>query len=151
MAQTEPKTDNRNVVEVTMSVEEARQVVWQGRGPRKPIGELLDAEIITYRDLGWAVKKAYNPQVREAAWTLLTWAKGQPIAQEVSLSDAAGRYGSEVIEEIAISETKSWTSLQNWQSFLDSSVDLFQCLSCMQFRVLYRIYCSCPHKESIFR
>ncbi len=94
MAQVESITDSKRiVVELTMTVEEARKVIWQGGGPREPIGLLLDNNQIGYRDLAWAVDKAYNPRVRAAARTLLANWLGQPATIE-----ATRRFGPEVIE-----------------------------------------------------
>ena len=52
--QTEPKKDSKQVVvELTMTLEEARQVIWQGtRAPREPMGELLDSKQIDQWRLG---------------------------------------------------------------------------------------------------
>ena len=72
MAQAElTKDPKRIVVELTMTVEEARKVIWQGRGPREPMGSLLDNDQIDHRDLTWAVDRAYKPEVRAAARTML--------------------------------------------------------------------------------
>lgn len=51
--QTESVADSKRViVELTMTVEEARKVIWQGRGPHEPMGNLLDNNQIDRRDLG---------------------------------------------------------------------------------------------------
>ena len=88
--QTEQKIDsNQVVVELTMTLEEARQVIWQGDGPREPIGKLLDEEAITYRDLAWSVAHAYRPQVREASRTLLANLIGQTSLGEEKIPHGA--------------------------------------------------------------
>jgi len=83
----------------------ARAVIWQGRGPRAPMGELLDAGMITARDLAWAAQDAYQAPVRAAARTLLAaWLAGlapvDPLpAPGTSATPSAEslRYGPEVI------------------------------------------------------
>lgn len=91
--QTESVADSKRViVELTMTVEEARKVIWQGRGPHEPMGNLLDNNQIDRRDLAWAVDKAYKPEVRAAARTLLANWIGQPATLE-----ATRRYGPEVV------------------------------------------------------
>jgi hypothetical protein len=93
MPQAESSEDpKRIIVDLTMSLADARQVEWQGSGPREPIGELLDSGRITYRDLAWAVKSASNPQMRAAAQTLLAHWLGQPTTLE-----GVRRYGPEVV------------------------------------------------------
>ncbi len=94
MAQVENAKDSKQViVNLTMTVEEARQVIWQGGGPREPVGHLLDTNQIGYRDMAWAVDKAYSPRVRAAARTLLAYWLGEPATLE-----ATRRFGPEVIE-----------------------------------------------------
>ncbi len=79
MAQAEQKKDAKQVVvELTMSLEEARQVIWQGtRAPREPIGKLFDSKQLDRGDLAWAVDAGYDPKFREAARTLLAHSIGQ--------------------------------------------------------------------------
>ncbi len=94
MTNTQDKhTAKRIVVDLTMTVEEARQVIWTGRGPRESIGKLLETNVITCRDLAWAVRGAYSPQMRAASRTLLADLLGKPETVE-----ATHRYGPEVIE-----------------------------------------------------
>ena len=94
MPQTEALKDSKHiVVELPMTVEEARQIIWQGRGPREPIGGLLDSKLLDRGDLAWASDKAYDPQVKKAALTLLADLLGKPATLE-----ATQRYGPEVIE-----------------------------------------------------
>jgi hypothetical protein len=94
MAQVETtKESKRIVVDLTMSVEEARKVIWTGRGPHEPMGNLLDSHQIDAGDLAWAIDKAYNPQVRAAAQALLANWLGKPATIE-----ATRRFGPEVIE-----------------------------------------------------
>jgi hypothetical protein len=94
MAQIENAKDSKQViVNLTMTVAEARQVIWQGRGPREPMGSLLDNNQIDHGDLTWAIDKAYKPEVRAAARTLLAYWLGEPATLETTR-----RYGPEVIE-----------------------------------------------------
>ena len=65
-----PESAYQVTISLTMSLAAARQVIWQGRGPREPIGQLLDSKQIGYRDLAWAVDGAYKPEVPEAAWRI---------------------------------------------------------------------------------
>lgn len=53
---------------------EVRSLVWpfQPReGPRRTLGELLDADLLTRQDLEWAARHAREPKVRAAAQTVL--------------------------------------------------------------------------------
>jgi hypothetical protein len=94
MAQIEAaKESKRVVVDLTMTIEEARKVIWTGRGPREPMGDLFDSHQIDTGDLAWAIDKAYNPQVRTAAQALLANWLGKPATIE-----ATRRYGPEVVE-----------------------------------------------------
>jgi hypothetical protein len=54
-----------------MSVAEALKVFWQGRGPRQPIGQLLEARELGRQDLVWAAASGYDEQFKRAARTLL--------------------------------------------------------------------------------
>lgn len=91
MAQVDPKTDSKQVVvELTMSLEEARRFTWLGtRAPREPMGQLLDSKQLDLSDLAWATEVGYDPQFREAARTLLAYRIGRPTPR---------RYGPRVIE-----------------------------------------------------
>ena len=94
MAQTEPKQDSKQVVvELTMPLKDARQVLWTGRGAHEPMGQLWDNHGLDSKDLAWAIDCAFNSQVREAARTLLAYWMGQPVTLEKTL-----RYGPEVVE-----------------------------------------------------
>ncbi len=93
MTQPNQKDSKRIIVDLTMSVEEARQVMWIGRGPHEPIGKLFDSKQINSGDLAWAIDKAYSPHVRTASRTLLANWLGQPESIEVTQ-----RYGPKVIE-----------------------------------------------------
>lgn len=84
----------RIVVELPMTVEEARQVVWIGKyAPHEPMGKILDSKELSISDLGWAVQNAYNPKVKAAAFTLLADSLGKPAALE-----ATKRFGPQVFE-----------------------------------------------------
>lgn len=64
--------------QTTMTVEQAREVRWPFREIRgQKIGELWDKGAIVFQDLGYAVQRAYSPQVREASRTLLLHALSQ--------------------------------------------------------------------------
>src|SRR4051794_40911191 len=65
-------------VNLTMPLDRAREVTWRGRGPREPMGRLLDEGIIDTGDLTWAIDKHDNQEVREAARTLLAHWLGEP-------------------------------------------------------------------------
>ncbi len=93
MTQPNRKDSKRIIVDLTMSVEEAFKVIWTGRGPHEPIGQLFDSKQINSGDLAWALDKAYSPQVRAAARTLLANWLGQPENIEITK-----RYGPKVIE-----------------------------------------------------
>lgn len=94
MAQVEnAKEAKRIVVDLTMTVDDARKVIWTGRGPHEPMGKLFDCHEIDTGDLAWAIDKAYNPQVRAAAQALLANWLGKPATLE-----ATRRFGPEVVE-----------------------------------------------------
>jgi hypothetical protein len=94
MAQIEAaKESKRVVVDLTMTIEEARKVIWTGRGPHEPMGDLFDSRQINASDLAWAIDKAFNPQVRAAAQALLANWLGKPATIE-----ATRRFGPEVVE-----------------------------------------------------
>lgn len=54
-----------------MTLAQARAVNWPFRGLNRPIGVLLDEGTIDRKDLGYAVDKAYDAQLKRAATTLL--------------------------------------------------------------------------------
>ncbi len=90
MAQGEPKKNtNHVVVKLTMPMEEAWQVSWQGRGTHDPMGKLFDARQLDRRDLAWAIDFGWDPKFREAARTLLAYSIGEP---------AKLQFGARVIE-----------------------------------------------------
>ena len=88
-----------------LSLPAARAVIWQGSGPRQPMGTLLNAGLITARDLAWAAERAYSAQVRAAARTLLAdWLAGLAAVGSLPAPGTATaptaeslRYGPEVI------------------------------------------------------
>jgi hypothetical protein len=55
----------------SMSLEEARSVLWLRNNPR-PLGELLDKGYLNKRRLQWAAERAYDPRLRAAAQGLST-------------------------------------------------------------------------------
>jgi len=94
MSQTEaPKDSRRIVVELTMTVEEARRVVWPRKGARESLGNLLDTKQIDEEDLTYAIAHGNTPQVRVAARTLLAHWLGTPETIEKTK-----RYGPEVVD-----------------------------------------------------
>jgi hypothetical protein len=95
MAQVETAKDSKRVVvDLMMTVEEARQVIWEDAyNPRGPIGDLLDAKKIGYNNLAWGVEGAWKPEMRMAARTLLAYWLGKPTTAE-----ATRRFGPEVVE-----------------------------------------------------
>jgi hypothetical protein len=63
-----------------MTVDQARAVLWTFREYKgQSIGSLLDDGLITLRDLGFAVERAYDKRVREASKTLLLNALSQEV------------------------------------------------------------------------
>jgi hypothetical protein len=62
---------------ITMTVEEARTVLWL-RNNHRPLGELLDQGYLNERRLAWAAEKAYDPKLKEAAAVLLEWVRHNP-------------------------------------------------------------------------
>ena len=66
-------TNAEQQVPLSISLEEARQVIWPFNRLFRPIGELLDSGILTMRDMAWAacIAPRINTRVREAARTIL--------------------------------------------------------------------------------
>jgi hypothetical protein len=58
----------------TMSLEEARKVMWL-RNNFRPLGELLDEGYLNQARLEWAATKAYDLRLKQAAQVLLDWQK----------------------------------------------------------------------------
>lgn len=55
-----------------MSLEQARSVIWPFRELKgQPIGQLMDQNLLSFQDLGFAIDRAYNQNVREAAKVVL--------------------------------------------------------------------------------
>jgi hypothetical protein len=67
-------TDPQHSITPLMSLEEARKVIWLRNYPR-PVGELYDEGYLNQSRLEWAVEKAYDPRLRQAAQFLLMQAK----------------------------------------------------------------------------
>jgi hypothetical protein len=59
-----------------MNLTEARKVYWLSSNHR-PFGELLDEGYLDQSRLEWAAQKAFDPQVKEAAFVMLAWLKEQ--------------------------------------------------------------------------
>lgn len=75
-----------------MSVDEARRVQWLRNRP-KPLGELLDEGYLDTFRLEWAAKKAYDPQLKQAARVVLDWQAAQrhlDAAATIVPAEAAG-------------------------------------------------------------
>ena len=53
-----------------MTLDQARQVMWL-RNNHRPMGELFDEGFLDRRRLEWAVEKAYDPRIKQAARLLL--------------------------------------------------------------------------------
>jgi hypothetical protein len=65
-----------------MTLTQARAVMWPFRDVNRPIGEALDDGTITLGDLGWALEKARDTRIRDAARTiLLTHLVGAELAE----------------------------------------------------------------------
>lgn len=114
MAQIEAaKESKRVVVDLTMTIEEARKVIWTGRGPHEPMGDLFDSHQIDTGDLAWAIDKAYNPQVRAAAQALLANWLGKPATIE-----ATRRYGPEIVEGSRYLEENELVRLKSGSAYV---------------------------------
>ncbi len=88
------KDPKRIVIELTMTVEEASKVGWQGKkNSGVQMGELLASKQIDCVDLAWEMQNAFRPEAKSAARALLANLLGQPATLE-----ATRRYGPEVIE-----------------------------------------------------
>ena len=77
---------------VSMSVEEARQVVWPFKRLDRPMGELLPENAITLQDLAYAIANAYDPQVRAAAAVL-----GAEIVRRTEVPDETAAFTTEAV------------------------------------------------------
>ncbi len=115
------KTDQIKV-NITMPIDQAEQVIWQGAGPREPMGRLLQEGVLTEKDLAWAMEHAYNRSVREASRTLLAYWLGSPETIQTTL-----RYGPKVIGNSDYLETEEWNSGLNalWYAFIGIIVVTF--------------------------
>jgi len=56
--------------QIALSPAAARKVIWPFKNLKRPIGDLLDTQIINLHDLAYAVAQAYAPEVRNAAAVL---------------------------------------------------------------------------------
>ncbi len=72
-----------------MNVEEARQVLWL-KSNQRPLGELLDNGYLTEGRLSWAARKAYDPELKEAAQVLLN--QKHPFSMPKQESREASRF-----------------------------------------------------------
>lgn len=63
-----------------LTLDEARQVIWQGRKgmARAPMGGMLESGQLTVADLQWAATAHFNARVKAAAQRLLTVAEATP-------------------------------------------------------------------------
>jgi hypothetical protein len=116
-----------NPLKLRMSLETARAVPWPFRPfAGQTMGELLDTQQITTKDLGYAIDRARNAQVREAAITLMTTrleeviSEPSPLTEEVKVVSSGKSY--------AIRRTYFYTMLQGI---------LFGILLATLFAVLY--------------
>jgi hypothetical protein len=65
----QPEVDVARLTGMTLA--QARSVIWPFKGLRRPVGVLLDEGLIGLNDLGYAVEKAFDEPVRQAARSLL--------------------------------------------------------------------------------
>lgn len=92
----------------SMTLEQARQVIWPFREFRgQTIGDLIDKNAITSRDLGFAFDRAYDNRVREAARTLLL----HELNQSIEIPDSPGPVRIIASERRSYAERKQmqWT------------------------------------------
>ena len=54
-----------SIAENTMSLDEARNILWLRSNPR-PLGELLDEGYLTEARLKWAAEKAFAPELKHS-------------------------------------------------------------------------------------
>jgi hypothetical protein len=78
--------DRTSTASVSMSLEEARAVMWL-RSNYKPLGQLLDEGFLNRQRLEWAARNAYSPKLQQAAAVLL--AAQDEAAPAAPPSDAA--------------------------------------------------------------
>ncbi len=69
-------TDKSDTEIQSMSLEEARSVLWLRNNPR-PLGELLDRGYLNESRLRWAAERAYDPRLKAAAAVLLKHLEGE--------------------------------------------------------------------------
>lgn len=60
----------KDLQQETFFLSAARAVIWPFKNFKRPIGDLLDEQIISLHDLAYAVAQAYSPEVRDAAAVL---------------------------------------------------------------------------------
>jgi hypothetical protein len=65
----QPEVDVARLTGMTLA--QARAVIWPFKGLRRPAGVLLDEGLIGLNDLGYAIEKAFDEPVRQAARSLL--------------------------------------------------------------------------------
>jgi hypothetical protein len=69
-----PKPEGQTDSASSMSLEEARSVMWL-RNNYRPLGELLDEGFLDQGRLEWAAQNAYDPKLKQAASVLLDWVR----------------------------------------------------------------------------
>ncbi len=88
------KQPEKIIVELTMPLEEARQVIWTaGYGPQEPMGKLFNEGFLDAKQLRYGMTNAYDPRVKEAARTLLAH-----LLNQSETIEATRRFGPKVIK-----------------------------------------------------
>ncbi len=118
MAQVENAKDSKQViVNLTMTVAEARQVIWEGLALVGRWAIFWITTKINYSDLTWGVDKAYKPEISAAARTLLAYWLGEPATLETTR-----RYGPEVIEGSHYLEDQETDGLMQFMIYMMSGI-----------------------------
>ncbi len=98
-----------------MSLDEARSVIWPFNEVKgQPIGSLLDKGVLSLRDMGFAVQRAYDKRVREAARTILLNALSEA---QVAPENAPGPLNVVSTERRSYAERRQ-LKLARWEGWL---------------------------------
>lgn len=77
-------------VPLSMSIEEARTISWPFRPYEGyPMGDLVDAQQLSLKDLGYAIENAWDNRVRDAAMTMMLWRLNQVVESPVKTNGIA--------------------------------------------------------------
>jgi hypothetical protein len=103
-----------------MTVSQARAVVWM-RPHQRPLGELLDAGVLTAKDLAWGAKKAFDPRVKRACEVLLN--SRQPLQRVQPHETGDDSVSFKLPISLPIARTTAWPFGQHRNQPMGALVD----------------------------